>query len=118
MTSTPAPRLNTGAFSLELSVANPVEFSADPVTQDVLGFPVNVTAYEVGIGSAPGTYSRTVPAALDAGLIRAKVPALPAGTYYAAMRAFAGSVASAYSNEASFVIEQAPPKAPANFSVA
>ena len=98
-------------------MANPTEFSADPVTQDVNGFPVTPTGYEVGIGTASGVYAQFVPAALDAGRVRAAVPTLPAGNYFAAMRAKVGSVVSAWSNESAFQIEQAAPEAPANFSV-
>lgn len=115
---TPAAHLRRGPFLLEHPLANPTEFSADPVTQDVDGFPVTVTAYEVGIGSAAGNYSVFIPATASAGRVRAAVPKLAAGSYFAAMRAKAVAVPSAWSNEAAFAIEQAAPQAPANFSIA
>lgn len=99
-------------------MANPTEFSAQLVTRDVNGFPVSPDAYEVGIGTASGNYTQFLAAVPDAGLARAAVPKLAAGRYFAAMRAKVGNVASAWSNEAAFEIEQAAPEAPANFAVA
>jgi hypothetical protein len=107
---------------------NPTQgVSYNAPTQNTDGTPLtlaDIAGFEVGIGEAPGQYSKIVQDTTLEAVGRqvttmAQIGALSFGQKYSAARAISklGKV-SAWSNEVQFVVEPPTPSAPTNFSVA
>jgi hypothetical protein len=106
---------------------NPTKFSWVDPTQNVDGTPIasgEITGYTIGIrntattGSVAGTYpiTLTAPPTVTTDLISAITPALPAGSYAAAIEANTASSNSVWSAEQDFTIAEVP-NPPTGFSV-
>ena len=104
-------------------MANPTKFSWTDPTLNTDGSVIiagEITGYSVGIGTASGKYTISVPvsgAAAASELLSQIVPALAAGSYFAAVQTV-GPTSSAYSNEITFTIAPAVPNPPTSFTVA
>ena len=109
-------------------MSNPTKFTWTDPTTNVDGSAIaagEITGYTIGVrsttaaGSVAGTYPITVtaPPSVTSDLLSAITPALPAGSYAAAIQAVTANSVSAWSAEATFTIAEVP-NPPTGFGVA
>ncbi len=109
-------------------MSNPTKFTWTDPTTNVDGSAIaagEITSYTIGVrnttatGSVAGTYTITVtaPPTVTSDLLSAITPALPAGSYAAAIQANTASTSSPWSTEATFTIAEVP-NPPTGFGVA
>lgn len=108
-------------------MSNPTKFSWVDPTTNVDGTAIaagEISGYTIGVrsttasGSVAGTYpiELTAPATVTTDLLSAITPALPAGSYAAAIQANTANTVSAWSAETLFTIAETP-SPPTGFTV-